>query len=234
MSLPVVRFTIDGIPALLWGSASDRVYIYVHGKMSCKEDAGSFALLAAGRGYQTLSFDLPEHGERADDDDQLCVPWNAVKDLLAVYDFAERHWRTIALYATSLGAYFSLLAYPQKNLDNCLFLSPILDMNALIHDMMIANNVSMQQLQAQQEIEIPGGEPLSWEYYRYAANHPITEWDFPTSILYASADNLTSREIVDEFSREFGCRLTILEGGEHWFHTPEQLDFLNTWLAANI
>lgn len=55
---------IDGIPAILWGTASEKIYIHVHGKMSKKEYAEQFAIIADNKGYQTLSFDLPEHGER--------------------------------------------------------------------------------------------------------------------------------------------------------------------------
>ena len=29
-------FTVSGIPAILWGAPSDRVFIHVHGKMSRK------------------------------------------------------------------------------------------------------------------------------------------------------------------------------------------------------
>lgn len=58
------RFDVDGIPAILWGRPSDRIYIHVHGKMSRKEYAESFAAIAEAKGYQTLSFDLPGHGER--------------------------------------------------------------------------------------------------------------------------------------------------------------------------
>ena len=59
------RIAISGIPALLWGSPSERVYICVHGKMSRKESAENFALIAGEKGFQALSFDLPGHGERA-------------------------------------------------------------------------------------------------------------------------------------------------------------------------
>ena len=60
------RINIGGIPAILWGKPSKKVYIYVHGKMSRKEYAESFAETAELKGWQTLSFDLPEHGERTD------------------------------------------------------------------------------------------------------------------------------------------------------------------------
>ena len=60
------QFNIDGIPAILWGKPSEKIYIHVHGKMSRKEYAEQFAKIAENKGYQTLSFDLPEHGERTD------------------------------------------------------------------------------------------------------------------------------------------------------------------------
>ncbi|HVM73130.1 MAG TPA: hypothetical protein VMT91_15305, partial [Anaerolineales bacterium] len=55
---------IGSIPAIIWGTPSSNVYIFVHGRMSQKEDAEKFATMAERKGYQTLSFDLPEHGER--------------------------------------------------------------------------------------------------------------------------------------------------------------------------
>ena len=52
----------------------------------------------------------------------------------------------------------------------------------------------------------------------------------PTAILYAGQDHLTARETVEEFARRFGCSVTVMENGEHWFHTEEQLAVLDTWL----
>ncbi len=40
------RLSIRGIPAILWGENSDKIYIYVHGKMSRKEYAEGFAEIA--------------------------------------------------------------------------------------------------------------------------------------------------------------------------------------------
>ena len=37
------------------------------------------------------------------------------------------------------------------------------------------------------------------------------------------------RDTVDAFVQRFGCGLTVLEEGEHWFHTPEQLAALEAW-----
>ena len=57
-----LEFEIAGIPALLVGEPSERLYLYVHGKMGCKEEALDFAEHACPAGYQVLAIDLPEHG----------------------------------------------------------------------------------------------------------------------------------------------------------------------------
>ena len=51
----------------------------------------------------------------------------------------------------------------------------------------------------------------------------------PVRILYGSRDNMTSRRTMDEFVRRHGAKLTVMEGGEHWFHTPEQSAVLQKW-----
>lgn len=58
------KLKIKDIPAIIWGKKSDKIYIYVHGKNGSKEEAEMFAEKAVDKGFQVLSFDLPEHGER--------------------------------------------------------------------------------------------------------------------------------------------------------------------------
>ena len=57
-------FTIDQIPAVLYGEPAERVYLFLHGQMGRKEEAEAFAQAACPKGYQVLSIDLPGHGER--------------------------------------------------------------------------------------------------------------------------------------------------------------------------
>ena len=56
-----------GLKAALYGPPADRVWLYVHGKGGCKEEAEDFAALACPRGWQVLAADLPEHGTRRGD-----------------------------------------------------------------------------------------------------------------------------------------------------------------------
>ena len=63
--------------------------------------------------------------------------------------------------------------------------------------------------------------------------HPI-KWTAPTHILYGDKDNLTSLETITEFANQMGATLTVMENGEHWFHTEEQMLFLDNWMRNYI
>ena len=151
-------------------------------------------------------------------------------ELQAVYGFTRQRWKKISLYGSSIGAYYSLLAFRDVKLEKSLFVSPILDMEKLIRDMMGWAGVTWAQLQQAGEIPTAFGETLSWKYLTYAAEHRIIKWNSPTAILYAGQDHLTARETARDFAQRFGCTVTVMENGEHWFHTEEQLAVLDAWL----
>ena len=73
---------------------------------------------------------------------------------------------------------------------------------------------------------------MSWDYLTYVRNHPV-EWTAPTKILYGGKDNLTSLETISSFAKEHNAYLTVMENGEHWFHTEEQMKFLDDWIRRN-
>ncbi len=225
--------SIESIPATIWGAPSDKVYIFVHGKMSQKEEAEGFAKIAESKGDQVISFDLPEHGERKAED-YRCTVQNAVHDLRIISDFVAGKWRNVSLFGSSLGVYFSLVAYRELKFRKCLFLSPILDMENLIQSMMKWSHVTEDLLRERQEIPTPMGETLSWPDYAFVRENPIVKWNNPTYILYGSSDNLTPRNIVDTFVANFHCNLDVLQNGEHYFHTKEQMEVVDKWLNLNI
>ena len=49
-------------------------------------------------------------------------------------------------------------------------------------------------------------------------------------ILYGDKDNLTSQETIHKFANDVNAELTIMQNGEHWFHTAEQMAFLDDWI----
>ena len=131
---------------MLWGEPSDKIYIYVHGKQGYKEYAESFAKVAEDKGCQTLSFDLPKHGERKDAPEP-CDIWQGIKDLEKIATFAFGKWQNVSLFACSLGAFFALHAYADKPFKKCLLQSPIIDMPWLIKQMMLWFDVSEARLE---------------------------------------------------------------------------------------
>lgn len=227
------RIEINKIPAIVWGEKSEKIYIFVHGKKSYKEEAEFFAKIATAKNYQVLSFDLPEHGERKNEN-YPCDIWNGVSDLNTIWNYVEQRWSNISLFANSLGAYFSLMTYNDYPLSNCLFLSPILDMERLINNMMTWFNVSEEVLKEKKQVPTTIGEVLDWNYYSFVKDNRIKKWNIPTAILYGTEDNMTEREVVDNFVKNFNADLTVLQGSEHYFYTQQQMDFFKLWADKHI
>ena len=224
---------INGIPALVIGEDSPNVLLYLHGKLGYKEEAERIADIANAAGYQVLSIDFPEHGERKDETHGF-DPWHVVPELRAVMEQLKKHYAGVSLMANSIGAWFAMQSFSANDLDQCLFVSPVLDMENLIRNMMVWANVTEDRLKQEQSIPTEFGETLSWDYLQYACQHPIWKWDTPTYILYGEHDQMTERDTVDAFCMRHKANLTVMEQGEHWFHTEEQMQYLRTWLKSAI
>ncbi len=217
------------ISAVLYGEPSDRVWLFVHGKYGCKEEGAAFAEIVCPRGVQVLAIDLPEHGARKQESG--FDPWHVVPELRGVMVYLRGRWGHISLRSNSIGAWFSLLALADMPPEQALLVSPVLDMKQLIRNRMGLALVDETRLEREGEIATDFGETLSWRYLQYVRAHPIPmkmETPLPR-FLYAGRDTLTDRDTADAFARRFGCGLTVMERGEHWFHTPEQLAVLNAW-----
>lgn len=226
-------FKIKEIPAVLLGEQSEKLFLFVHGLCGSKEEAKAFAEIACPLGWQVLGIDLPKHGERINSDATL-DPWHAAPELLEVMQYAKLKWEQVALRATSIGSYFSLIAFAEGPPVRCLLVSPLLDMVRTIENLMRSSGVSDERLEREKLIETNLGQVLSWEYLCYARSHQINRWSAPTYILRASEDEIIDEDTVTDFSRRFGCKLTIALAGEHWFHTPEQLEVMSRWEADSI
>lgn len=226
---------IGNIPAILWGKTSPELFVAVHGNMSSKSDIPITILAeeAVDLGYQVLSFDLPEHGDRKNEPTR-CKVLNCVSDLVKVMEFAKRQSSTISLFANSMGVYFSLLAYKHEDLKQSLFLSPLVDMNRMIQNMMKWFNITEEQLCIEKEIITPIGQVLYWDYYQYVKQTAINKWNSPTSILYGKKDEVCEYDTVYSFARNFKCNLELSDVSEHYFHTNADLKIYRDWLKKYV
>lgn len=122
-----------------------------------------------------------------------------------------------------------MLSLTNKHIEKAFFISPIVDMEKLIINMMILQNITEEELYKKKEIKTSFGETLSWKYLIFTRENHI-EWNVPTYILYGEKDNLTSYETILNFTNKSKANLTVMKDGEHWFHTEEQMKFLDNWI----
>lgn len=197
-----------------------RHLINVHGKGGSAEEA---------KHYQSL---FPE-SDVIGFDYQSQNPWEAKSEFPGFFDLRSKGYDAVTLIANSIGAFLSMHGLAEKKISQAMFISPIVNMERLISDMMMWSNVTETELERKKEIPTEFGETLSWEYLCYVRKHPI-KWNIPTCILYGGNDHLTSRETISGFSDRIGAALTVMEDGEHWFHTEEQMKFLDHWISNSI
>ena len=159
------------------------------------------------------------------------TPWGTEEQIQNAFEMLQRKYDSVSVVGNSIGAYCSMFALQNRSAEKAFFISPILDMEKLILDMMMWANVTESELQKLGTIHTDFGETLSWEYLTFVREHPI-HWKTPTEILYAEYDNMTARKTVDDFVNTHQANLTVMPKGEHWFHTPEQVAFLGKWLKS--
>lgn len=197
-----------------------QIVIYVHGKGGTAEEAKHYQPLFAES--DVIGFDYQSQN-----------PWEAGSEFSDFCDLHSKGYDSVVLIANSIGAFFSMHALAEKKISKALFISPIVNMERLITDMMKWANVTEDELCRKKEIPTDFGETLSWEYLCYVKKHPI-RWNIPTCILYGANDNLTSMETVSAFAEQTRAVLTVMKDGEHWFHTDEQMAFLDNWVRNSI
>ena len=196
------------------------IVVYIHGKGGNINEAKHYRQLFPS--YDVIGIDY-----------KSSVPWEAREEIHnAILDLKEKYEKII-LVANSIGAFFAMNADIEKYLNHAYFISPIVDMEKLIVDMMNWAGISESYLKDKGIVHTDFGEDLSWEYLCYVRKHPI-KWSVSTDVLYGSKDNLTSMGSMTAFVKSHHASLTIMEDGEHWFHTEEQMQFLDQWIRNCI
>ena len=192
------------------------VVIYIHGKGGSAEEAEHYRPLFPD--CDVIGFDYKSR-----------TPWEAKEEFPTFIKPLCVEYESVILIANSIGAYFAMQALPDWQIDRAFLISPIVDMEKLILNILAWAGVTKDDLRERREIATAFGETLSWDYLCYVRAHPL-QWHILTEILYGERDSMTSRETIQDFADRTGAGLTVMENGEHWFHTEEQMAFLDAWL----
>ena len=194
--------------------------IYIHGKGGSASEAEHYKKLLPD--YDIFGFDYQKN-----------TPWETKEEFLNYYKKLTPKYESIGIIANSIGAYFVMNALSKEKIEQAFFISPIVDMEKLIRNMMFLAKITEQELEAKKEIKTSFGQTLSWEYFCYVRKNPIA-WNKPTHILYGLKDNLTDFDTISAFAAQNNAALTIMPNGEHWFHTEEHMSFLDNWLKQYL
>ncbi len=194
--------------------------IYIHGKGGNAEEALHYKPLF--KECDVIGFDY--HSD---------TPQKAKEEFPDYFEKESQNYDKVIVVANSIGAYFAMSALSDKKIEKAYFISPVVNMEKLISDMLLWAKVSEKELMEKGEIKTDFGETLSWDYLSYVRSHPVN-WSISTHILYGENDNLTSFDTISDFAQKSHSSLTIMKNGEHWFHTENQMEFLDNWIRSNL
>lgn len=195
-----------------------KAIIYIHGKNGSDDEALHYSKLFPED--KMIGFDYKAN-----------TPWEAMEEFPAFFENVRKEYPNIILIANSIGAYFAINSLGNVQIKKAYLVSPIVNMEHLIMSMMQWAGVDESQLRARKNIETSFGETLSIEYLDWVRSHPVS-WNIPTLILYGANDNLQTFADIKQFSEKDNVELSVMDNGEHWFHTEEQMDFLDKWICG--
>lgn len=195
-----------------------KAVIYIHGKGGNAAEAEHYRTLFEG--CDVLGIDYAAQ-----------TPWEAKAEFPAFFDAVRKSHSAVMVVANSIGACFAMYALADRPVERAFFISPVVDMEKLILDMLTWAGTNEEELRGKKTIETAFGETLSWDYLRFVRENPV-DWNIPTHILYGGRDHLTSVDTIAAFAHKTGAALTVMENGEHWFHTEEQMRILDDWIRS--
>ena len=192
------------------------IVVYIHGKGGSAQEAAHYQPLFANS--DVVGFDY-----------EASSPWEAKEEFVPFFEPILKSRKSVMIVANSIGAFFAMHALQDMRIKKAYFISPIVNMENLILNMLSQANASEEELRDKGELSTKFGEKLSWRYLCYVREHPIF-WTAPTHILYGEKDDLTSFGTICEFANQIGATLTVMKNGEHRFHTAQQMRFLDDWI----
>lgn len=111
----------------------NELILYIHGKNGSPEEAEHYKAVFA----QSDVIGLTYHSQ---------TPWEAKLEFPVLFQNARREYDSVTLVANSIGAYFAMTALCDENISRAFFISPIVDMEQLISDMMLWAKVTEAEL----------------------------------------------------------------------------------------
>lgn len=195
-----------------------KAVIYIHGKRGNAAESAHFEPLFPD--CDVIGFDYKAE-----------LPWDSKAELTQYFDEICNKYDSVSVIGNSIGCFYAMNAGIDSKVDTAYFISPVGSMEKFILGLMAGSNVTEDELREKQEITAANGMVLSWKYLSYVRENPMT-WNGPAHILYGEFDNLTDIATVTALAEKIGADLEVMKGGEHWFHTDEQMEYIDKWIRS--
>ena len=115
------------------------ILIYVHGKGGSAEEAGHYKPLFPN--CKVIGFDYRSQ-----------TPWEAKEEFPVFFAQQRQRCDRLILIGNSIGAFFSMSALDETMVDRAYLISPVVDMENLIGNMMQWANITEQELAQKREV----------------------------------------------------------------------------------
>ena len=115
------------------------IVIYVHGKGGSAEEAEHYRKLFPEA--EVIGFDY-----------RATVPWEAKEEFPQFFAEQRKRCDNLTLVANSIGAFFSMSSLDEALIDRAYLISPVIDMEKLIGNMMMWAGVTEEELAEKKEI----------------------------------------------------------------------------------
>lgn len=195
-----------------------KLVLYLHGKGGSAAESGHYKPLFPDCNVIGLDY-------------HVASPWETGEEIRKAVETLCGSYDEITLIANSIGAFFSLHAGIDRLIRRACYISPLVDMEQMILSLLRQTGATEDDLRQHGELPAPFGETLSWNELCYVRTHPVS-WHAPTKILCGGKDTLVPFQTVRAFAEKTGAEVTVMESAAHWFHTPEEMRFVDQWIQT--
>ena len=161
-------------------------------------------------------------------------PWEVKDKIRDEFIKLTKDYKQVVVVANSIGAFYTYTYLDDLKIDQAYFISPVVDMVQIIKDLMLANDISEDDLKLAHTIICSNGQTLNYEFYQFVQNYQ-DNWNVPTEILYGTKDELVDIKSIVQFLENHPLsELTIKRESSHYFHTDEERAFIKEWISTSL
>lgn len=120
----------------------NKLIVYIHGKGGSEEEAEHYKALF--KDCEVIGFDYVAQS-----------PWDAKDELPSLFDSICGDYESVTVIANSIGAYFTMISLGDRRIEKAFSISPVVNMEKLIKDMMMWANVTEDELRKKAKLKRP-------------------------------------------------------------------------------